>query len=401
MVISQGRLEKGCLQNRAVLITGAGGGIGFETARALLWLGASVIIAEIDNAKAKQAHLKLEKEFGNEKVLVVHCDISKEASVTKLIRKAKKKFGSIDTVVNNATIAPIGAVHEVGIERWDRSYQVNLRGPVLLITHLLSDMLSCKKGVIILVPSSGAAPYMGAYEVFKTSQVELSNTLSAELEDTGVIAFSIGPGIVKTDTADKAISELAPLYNKSIEEFYKMNEAVLISAEEAGAGFAAAVANAALYSGMEISSLQALQDAGISIQPGIETAVVGLDHERAAAMQNTIGDILDTFTEQFEGWKQRNTFERQWIVRDFKKYTGSTAEMVMEQINGFAQEVRQGSVRHAWNDLPFEALRKYYEHQMDLLRGYEKDPEKLQESIGLMKRWIDSIELLKGLFPQP
>ncbi|OQB20533.1 MAG: putative oxidoreductase [Firmicutes bacterium ADurb.Bin182] len=398
MVISKGNLEKGCLRDRVVLITGAGGGIGFEAVRCLLWLGASVIIAEIDNAKVKQAQSKLEKEFGSEKILVVRCDISEESGVIKLIRKAKEKFGSIDTVINNATIAPIGPVHEVGIKQWDRSYQVNLRGPVLLISHLLPDMLRCKSGVIVLVPSSGAAPYMGAYEVFKTSQVELCNTLCAELEETGVIAFSIGPGIVKTETADNAIRKLAPLYNKSVEEFYGMNEAVLISAEEAGAGFAAAVANAESYVGMEISSLQALQDAGITIQTGSETASVKLDPKRAAAMQNAIKDILGTFTEQSEGWKQRNTFERQWIVRDFKKYTGSAAETVTEQIKGFTQEVLRGSVRHAWTDLPFEALKKYYEHQMDLLRGYEKDPEKLQKNIELMKRWVNSIELLKGLF---
>jgi hypothetical protein len=69
--------------------------------------------------------------------------------------------------------------------------------------------------------------------------------------------------------------------------------------------------------------------------------------------------------------------------------------MVIEKIKGFAQEVQQGSIRHTWNDLPFEALQKYYEHQTDLLRGYEKNPDKLQKNIELMKHWTDSIELLK------
>lgn len=401
MVICKGQLKQDQLNGRVILITGAGGGIGYETARALLWLGASVIIAEIDKIKRKQTQLALESEFGKEKILVVQCDISEEAGVLKLIKKAKDTFTSIDVLISNATIAPIGSVHEVGMKDWDRSYQVNLRGPVLLTTHLLPDMLSRKKGVIVFVSSSGAAPYMGAYEVFKTSQVELCNTLSAELEDTGVITFSIGPGIVKTDTAENAIRKLAPLYNKTVEEFYRMNEAVLISAEEAGAGFAAAVANAASYSGMEISSLQALNDAGISFQPGSEMPAFEFDAEQVAAIQNAIRDILVTFIEQSEGWKQRNTFERQWIIRDFKKYTGLTAEMVMEQINVFAQQVEQGCSQQSWNDLPFEALQKYYHHQMDLLRGYEKDPDKLQDNIEQMKRWVERIELLKGFIARP
>jgi NAD(P)-dependent dehydrogenase (short-subunit alcohol dehydrogenase family) len=68
-----------------------------------------------------------------------------------------------------------------------------------LLEKLLPGMLKRKSGTVVFVPSSGAAPYMGAYEVFKTAQVELCNTLAGELEGTGVITFSIGPGIVKTD----------------------------------------------------------------------------------------------------------------------------------------------------------------------------------------------------------
>ncbi len=146
-------------------------------------------------------------------------------------------------LINNATITPIGPVHQVGSKAWDRSYAVNIRGPVLLIEQLLPGMLKRKKGVIVFLPSSGAAPYMGAYEIFKTAQVELSNTLVAELESTGVITYSVGPGIVKTETAQKAIEVLAPLYGKSTSEFYLMNENYLLSSEEAGAGIAASELN--------------------------------------------------------------------------------------------------------------------------------------------------------------
>lgn len=84
-------------------------------------------------------------------------------------------------------------------------------------------------------------PHLGAYEVFKTAQVELCNTLSAE-----VVAYSIGPGIVKTETAQKSIEQIAPLYGKTADEFYKMCENMLLTAEEAGAGFAAVLIRTAV-----------------------------------------------------------------------------------------------------------------------------------------------------------
>lgn len=241
LIISKGSLQKGQLKGKVALITGAGGGIGFEAARSLIWLGVKVVIGDIDKNKGKLAEKKLRSEFGANCCLFIHTDIGYERKVKKLSQKIHKKFGKLDILINNATIAPIGAVHKIGIEKWDLSYRTNLRGPVLLIQYFLPQMLEQKSGVLAFVPSSGAAPYMGAYEVFKTSQVELSNTLTGELEGTGVITYSISPGMVKTDTANKAITEIAPLYGKTVDEFYKMNEHVLLSVEEAGAGFAASV----------------------------------------------------------------------------------------------------------------------------------------------------------------
>lgn len=130
-----------------------------------------------------------------------------------------------------------------------------------------------------------------ACKVFKTSQVELANTLVAELEQKEVIAYSIGPGIVKTDTAQKVIEKIAPLYNKSVEEFYRMSENVLLTAEEAGAGFAASVALAGQYRGLEIGSIQALMDAGISIAEKKETDGLMLPEDKKDEIETFFIDI--------------------------------------------------------------------------------------------------------------
>ncbi len=293
MLIAKGRLKKGILSGRVAIVTGAGGGIGFETARSLLWLGAKVIIAEIDKTKGNKARDRLLSEFGKENIFFCHTDVSKEKSIHKLHRFAVGKLGRVDIIINNAIVATVGAVHEVTTKQWDRSYGVNLRGPVLLLKYFLPAMIKRNEGTVVFVPSSGAAPYLGAYEVFKTAQVELANTLAAELENTGVLTYSIGPGIVKTDTAHGAIGKLAPLYNMTVEEFYKMNAGQMLSEEEAGAGFAASVALAEKYRGAEIGSIQALMDAGIDMMEP-ELSENQLTDEQKEAFSAAVREIRET-----------------------------------------------------------------------------------------------------------
>src|SRR5512134_3669878 len=82
--------------------------------------------------------------------------------------------------------------------------------------------------------SKGTA-FLGGYETFKAAQLHLGDTLDAELEGTNVIAYTIGPGLVPTETASKAVAQLAPLMGMSVEEFFALNKNAVLSVEEAGA----------------------------------------------------------------------------------------------------------------------------------------------------------------------
>ena len=394
-VISQGNLVKGQLEGKTAIITGAGGGIGFETARALVWLGARVVIAEINKEKGKAAAKELNKEFGQGSALFIFTDVGQASSVNRLVKKTVKAFGEIDILINNATLAPIGAVHQVGVRSWDESYGVNLRGPVILITKILPSMLRRNSGSIVLVPSSGAAPYMGAYEVFKTSQVELANTLAAELEETGVITYSIGPGIVKTETAQKAIEQIAPLYGKSVEAFYQMSEKLLLTAEEAGAGFAASVALAEQYRGLEIGSIQALMDAGIDLSKKEDKNELLLSDPVLNEIKPLFAEIKQVFIQQLDDWQQRPIFERQWLNRDFKKQMDATPESYRKVLTEFETAIDAGAIsQDTLKKLPLEKIASYYRHQIELLKGYEKDKIKVLDNTAVINGWIKSIETL-------
>ncbi|QGU96335.1 hypothetical protein GOM49_15635 [Clostridium bovifaecis] len=103
--------------------------------------------------------------------------------------------------------------------------------------------------------NNAAITAMGAYEVFKTTQVELCNTLFGELENTNIRVYTISPGLVKTETALKGIETVASHMGIATEEFYKMNEGHIIGIEDAGTGFAISVLMDDKYNGEEIGAI--------------------------------------------------------------------------------------------------------------------------------------------------
>jgi NAD(P)-dependent dehydrogenase (short-subunit alcohol dehydrogenase family) len=383
------------LKGQVAIATGAGRGIGFETARALIWLGARVVVAEIDEHTGREAAERLTRESGNRKAVFVQTDVGSEPSVDRLKCRVLESFGGVDIVINNATITPMGAVQDVPISRWDASYQVNLRGPVLLAQAFLPGMVKRDYGVLVCVSSVGEA-YMAAYETFKAAQVHLGSTLDAELEGTGVHVFTIGPGMVRTPGLQAAAEELAPLYGKTVEEFYVISQEHELTAEAAGAGFAAAVALASRFRGQEISSKQALLAAGIDpLQEKRKRPRQKLDVRQVSQASELCRRVRQTLKEQSEGWAERSLFERHWMFRDFKKNAGMPVEQWLETLRR-VERVLDDPDRSALMrlDPPIYRLVSYYHHLQDLARGYVQDQVKLEEQLRIIQMWRDEADQL-------
>jgi NAD(P)-dependent dehydrogenase (short-subunit alcohol dehydrogenase family) len=398
MLIETGTLTCQSLAGQVAVVTGAGRGIGFEAARALVWLGAHVVIAEIDKSAGKDAATRLTEELGEGTVTFVQTDVGDERSVNRLADRILRSHGKVDVVLNNATIGPLGAVKDVSVQDWDSSYRVNLRGPVLLAQAFLPGMLERDYGVFVCVSSVGLA-YMGAYETFKTAQVELANTLDAELEGTGVVAFTIGPGMALTATAQAGIEQLAPLYGKTVAEFHEMVKDQIISIEAAGAGFAAAVASAERFRGQEIASIQALHAAGIDL-PKVErgTAKVALTSEEFGQVLALCREVRKTLAEQLEGWRERSVFERQYMLRTFKKYAGMPVEQWLEALEKLERCIEeQDFVALAAVYAPLGALAGFYEHLHKMAEGYLKDPAQREEQLPIVRGWQEEANRLQTL----
>lgn len=317
-------------------------------------------------------------------------------------------------MVNNATVAPAGLpVTETAVADWDRSYAVNLRGPVLLARACLPSMVARRQGVFVCVSSTGG-PYLGPYETLKAAQLTLAETLDAELDGSGVTAFTIGPGLVPTATAVAAIELVAPRFGLTLEEFYSMNRGALMTAEAAGTGFAVAVVLAERYAGQEISSMQALTDAGITVTedaelpPGVGLVAKVESGARTSAPRASRAafrmceSVRRTLSEQAAGWHERSFFERQWMVRDFRKRAGMPVEswiQALERLSGRLSAITEGS---ALTDVPpLSTLAAYCAHTGDLARGYIKDPAVRDVQLALIGSWQAEVEELHAELVTP
>jgi NAD(P)-dependent dehydrogenase (short-subunit alcohol dehydrogenase family) len=382
MLIEKAFSLKNSLEDKVVLLTGAGGGIGFETAKALIYLGAKVIIAEVDKAKY------LVNKFGNFSADFYEIDLSDEKQIDNMVSYIKKEYGCPDVIFNNATITPIGRVEAVPISDWDKSYAVNFRAPLRLTQLFLPLMKQRNKGTIVFVSSSGSAPYLGAYEVFKTSQVELCNTLFGELENTDIKVYSIGPGLVKTETAMRGIDKISSQMGMTAAEFYQMNENHIIDIEEAATGFALSVLMADRYNGQEIGSMQVLLDAGF-VPSSDNRNTEENDYQEIIPI---VLNVIKVYREQYLGWKKRNIFERQWVLRDFKKNVGCSADEFLNIMETMTLDINGIDLKQHANY--FKKLMLYYERQYKLLQRFEKEPKKLQEFSIILQSYIKDLQII-------
>ena len=406
-LIEKANLNRESLKGQVAVVTGAGRGIGFETARALSWLSAKVVVAEINERNGKAAEESLNKEFGEGTAFFVKTDVGDEKDVDDMADVVLSRFSKVDVVLNNATVFPIGAVKDTPINSWDFSYRANLRGPVLLARKFLPAMILRKHGVFVCVSSSGAAPYMGAYEVFKTAQVELANTIAPEVEGTGVYAFTIGPGISKTPGFLDGGAKVASLMGMSLDQLFELNRNAQISPEAAGAGFAIAIAHAEKYHGKETSSIQVLREAGVTLgeeeSSKIKEQNLSQKHEEPAAKTNgerskseLYETVMKTYAEQSDGWKKLNLFQRQWLLRDFKKNTGMSIDEMLTQICALGNNLKNNGSTAEFIG-PLKRLGAYYTHQQEQLKGFEKDPKKLELNLKIIEGWVEDVNQLVQL----
>ena len=195
-------------------MTGASAGIGYAIAKAFGKAGAKVVC----NARRKEPLDKLVEEIkaaGGEAIALVK-DNAARGAPKELITEVEQKLGPVDVLVANAGITRLSPLvdEDEDIDLWWRVHEVNVRAPVALARAVLPSMIARKTGTIITVSSNVATmqlPCMAAYASSKAAISKFHESITPELQGTGVTTFAVNPGMVKSElgAADNAINKAA------------------------------------------------------------------------------------------------------------------------------------------------------------------------------------------------
>jgi NAD(P)-dependent dehydrogenase (short-subunit alcohol dehydrogenase family) len=207
------------LKGQVALVTGGGRGIGRAIAQKFAAEGASVVVAARTEKEIQQVAIEIQDSGA--RAAAVAADVSRESECEKIVSAARKAFGAVHILVNNAGIyGPVLPVDKISALRWDEVIAVNLRAPFLLSRLVLPEMYECGSGSILNITSVAAKlafQLNGPYAASKAGLIGLTRTLAAEAARKGVRVNALCPGPVPET---KMSHELA----RSLAEYYQADE---------------------------------------------------------------------------------------------------------------------------------------------------------------------------------
>ena len=186
------------LKAKVVIITGAGSGIGKETARRMIDNGAKVALWDYNEDTLNN----IQKELG-ENSLSVLVDVSDENSVSKAANEVRNKFGKPSILVNCAGVAGVNAtIDNTDPDEWRRVININLNGTFICCREVIKDMIENKYGRIVNIASVAGKegnPNAAHYSASKSGVITFTRSLGKELAETGILANCITPAVIETE----------------------------------------------------------------------------------------------------------------------------------------------------------------------------------------------------------
>jgi NAD(P)-dependent dehydrogenase (short-subunit alcohol dehydrogenase family) len=187
------------LEGKVALVTGASRGIGKAIAQSFADAGASVMLS----SRKQDALEAASAEIGGD-TAVFAANAGETDQIEACVAATVERWGSVDILVNNAATNPyMGRTIDIDLPRFDKTWQVNYRGPVQWVQHAWQRSMAERGGCVINIASVGGMAVensIGHYNVTKAALIHLTKTLAADLAP-GVRVNAIAPGLVKTDFA--------------------------------------------------------------------------------------------------------------------------------------------------------------------------------------------------------
>jgi NAD(P)-dependent dehydrogenase (short-subunit alcohol dehydrogenase family) len=229
----------GKLEGRVAVITGGASGMGRSTVLRFLDEGASVVVADLNEATGKETLELAAARKAAERIRYIRSDVSREADVEAMVELAMTEFGRLDIVFNNAGVGgALGSLLETEVEDWDFTFAALVRSVFLGIKHGARAMKATGLGGAILNTASVAGLSGGAgpacYSAAKAAVVNLTRAAALELAEHRIRVNAICPGGI-----------LTPLLHRGNPEQVKRRLESLQPWPEAGTG--EHIAGAALF----------------------------------------------------------------------------------------------------------------------------------------------------------
>ena len=203
------------LDGRIALITGGSRGIGAQIGRAMAAEGATVVLSSRKQPGLDEVRDAILREQPDAKVHARACHVGKDDQREALLQWLDAEVGTVDILVNNAGTNPhFGPMITVDWPAWDKTFEVNLKGPFSLSRSVAQRLIDAgKPGAIVNIASvlgQGASPLQGVYGMTKAALISMTQTLAIEWGGAGIRVNAIAPGLVDTRLAG------ALVHNKEI-----------------------------------------------------------------------------------------------------------------------------------------------------------------------------------------
>jgi len=202
------------------LVTGGGRGIGRAITEAFAAEGARVVIASRKQEALDAAAAEVNAQYPDA-VVGRACHLGHTAQITALVEWIRDNVGQVDVLVNNSATNPyFGPMLGVQESAWDKTFEVNLKGPWELTRALAGNWLEENRRAAVVNVASiaglGAAPLQGVYGMTKAAMISMTQTLAYEWGTTGIRVNAIAPGLVETRLAAAIVQsdDLATQFNE-------------------------------------------------------------------------------------------------------------------------------------------------------------------------------------------
>ncbi|USG61604.1 SDR family oxidoreductase [Sneathiella marina] len=211
-------------EKKTVLITGAGIGIGRATAKAFGAAGYRVFVTDILKAEGNQVAEEINEAGGTAEFNKL--DVRSTGQVNALVASIEKMWGALDVVVGNAGIAHRVPLGEMTDQKWDETFDIDLKGIFRVVRATAPTMRAAGKGSVIAVSSIMGVAYgwdeHAHYSAAKAGVVGLVRALAVEFAQEGVRVNGIAPGYIKSAQTLSEQHSLGPEGLEKAAEFIPM-----------------------------------------------------------------------------------------------------------------------------------------------------------------------------------